>query len=191
MINRHNYLAVKAYLTYLAEVAQLKASSIGRYWSYLRHLLLWADEVHLGHAPDIRPTFPQYLSSVHPRGGATSLAAPTLKKIVNTTKRFLRWAKVNYPAEFRSLPDRWVNALRPPRTAEPAPVHVYVTLDEVLQLASLHIDESDLALRRDQAAAALLYTSGMRAMAIRRPTAGSPSGSLMAVPPFSTQGALP
>ncbi|MCJ7739503.1 MAG: site-specific integrase [Anaerolineae bacterium] len=163
MINRHNYLSAKAYLTYLAEVAQLKASSIGRYWSYLRHLLLWADEVPFDHAPDIRPTFSQYLASVQPRGETTSLASPTLKKMVNTTKRFFGWAKVNYPAEFRSLPDRWVDALRPPRTAEPAPVHVYVTLDEVLQLASLDIDETNLARRRDQAAAAFLYISGMRA----------------------------
>lgn len=56
--------------------------------------------------------------------------------------------------------------LRPPRSVEPAPSHEFVTLDEALQLAALEIEEDNLALRRDQAGAALLYVSGMRAGAL-------------------------
>ena len=41
--------------------------------------------------------------------------------------------------------------------------HVFVTLDEVRQLAALQIPDDDFALRRDQAGAVLLYLSGMRA----------------------------
>lgn len=166
MVSRSNYLCAKAYLAYLVDVAQLKPNSTGRYWCYLRHLLLWADEAPLGRAHDIHPTFPQYLASVQPRGATTSLASLTLKKIVNTSKRFFRWAKVNCPESFRTLPDRWVDTLRPPRMVGPTPIHVYVTLEEALQLAALPIDEDDLALRRDQAGAALLYVSGMRASAL-------------------------
>ena len=43
--------------------------------------------------------------------------------------------------------------------------HEFVTLEEMLRLCALPIDEDDLALRRDQAAAALLFLSGMRATA--------------------------
>lgn len=44
MINRDNYRLVKSYLDYLRQVMQLDQNSIGRYRSYLRHLLLWLDE---------------------------------------------------------------------------------------------------------------------------------------------------
>jgi len=166
MVNRSNYLRVKAYLDYLLEVAQLKANSVDRYWFYLRHLLLWADEASFSKAPDIRPTFPSYLSSVCPDGGTGTLAPATLKKIVNTAKRFFHWVKATYPREFRDLPKRWIDTLRPPRSVQSAPSHEFVALDEALQLAALEIEEENLALRRDQAGAALLYVSGMRASAL-------------------------
>jgi len=166
MVNRSNYLWVKAYLSYLSEVAQLKAKSVDRYWFYLKHLLLWADEIPLSKTVGIRPTFPSYLVSLRPCGGPGILAPATLKKIVNTAKRFFRWAKGTYPREFQSLPKRWIDTLRPPRSVEPAPSHEFVTLDEALQLAALEIEENNLALRRDQAGAALLYVSGMRVGAL-------------------------
>jgi len=166
MVNRSNYLWVKAHLNYLSEVAQLKANSVARYWFYLRHLLLWADEVPFSRVPDIRPTFPSYLASVRPRGETGTFAPATLKKIVNTAKRFFLWVKATYPREFRGLPKRWIDTLRPPRSVEPPPNHEFVTLDEALQLAALKIEENNLALRRDQAGAALLYVSGMRAGAL-------------------------
>ena len=40
--------------------------------------------------------------------------------------------------------------------------HEYVSLEQVIQLATFPIEESDLALKRDQAAAAMLFLSGMR-----------------------------
>jgi len=166
MVNRSNYLWVKAHLDYLSEVAQLKANSVDRYWFCIRHLLLWADEVPFSRAPDIRPTFPCYLASICPRGETRTFAPATLKKIVNTAKRFFLWVKATYPREFRGLPKRWIDTLRPPRSVEPAPSHEFVTLDEALQLAALEIEEDNLALRRDQAGAALLYVSGMRAGAL-------------------------
>ena len=166
MVNRSNYLWVKAHLDYLSEVAQLKANSVDRYWFYLRHLLLWADEVPFSRVPDIRPTFPSYLASVRPRGETGTFAPATLKKIVNTAKRFFLWVKATYPREFRGLPKRWIDTLRLPRSVEPAASHEFVTLDEALQLAALEIEKDNLALRRDQAGAALLYVSGMRAGAL-------------------------
>jgi len=40
-----------------------------------------------------------------------TLAPATLKKIFQTAKRFLLWAKMTYPREFRDLPMAWIDAL--------------------------------------------------------------------------------
>lgn len=52
------------------------------------------------------------------------------------------------------------------RQAPPVPEHHFVALDEVLQLTRVPVDEADLARRRDQAGAALLFLSGMRVSAL-------------------------
>ena len=44
MVNRSNYRLFKSYLGYLRSQAQLNDLSIERYWSYGKHLLLWAGE---------------------------------------------------------------------------------------------------------------------------------------------------
>ncbi|MBI3243461.1 MAG: tyrosine-type recombinase/integrase [Chloroflexi bacterium] len=167
MVNRQNYLLAKKHLCYLREVMQLHEHSVSRYWFYLRHALLWMDETPLASAPGLRPTFPDYLTSIGAAGETGSLAPSTLKKIILTTKRFANWAKATYSQEYRHLPLAWIDSLRPPRRAQQplANDHVFVTLDEVLKLVSAPVDKNNLALRRDQAAAAMLYLSGMRASA--------------------------
>jgi len=166
MVNRDNYHLTKDYLKYLDGVLQLGRASVGRYRFYLRHLLIWADEAPLYKITHIHPTFSSYLASVHLDDVTAPLAPATLKKIIQTTKRFLAWAKEQHPREFRTLPAGWLGALRPPKSVPPAGEHVLVTLAEIRQLAALHIPDNDLALRRDQAAAILLYLSGMRAGAL-------------------------
>lgn len=168
MVNRDNYLRVKAYLAYLSDVAQLKDSSVRRYWSYLKHLLIWADDTPLSRAKDIQPAFPSALATKGLSGSSGTLAPSTAAKIVRTAKRFLRWLKVNHPKEFRHLPMSWIEALHAPRIL-PSPEdheHEFVKLDEVQELVALDVPEGDIALQRDQAAAALLYLSGMRAGAL-------------------------
>jgi integrase len=73
---------------------------------------------------------------------------------------------MTYPREFREVSTAWIDTLRPPRFAAPIVEHTYVTQDEISQLARLTIPEDDLALRRDQAAAVLLYLSGIRVGAL-------------------------
>jgi site-specific recombinase XerD len=165
MVNRRNYLWAKAYLAYLSDLTQLRPKSVNRYWSFLKHLLIWADEVPLSHATDIRPSFPSYLTTVRPNGANSTLSHSTVVKAVRTAKRFFRWLKLNHRQEFRHLPLSWIEALRPPRVVSPTEDHEFVTLDDVLTLAALEISEANLTLRRDRAAAAMLYTSGMRASA--------------------------
>jgi len=164
MVNRENYRLVKSYLRYLSEVTQLNAKSVERYWFYLRHLLLWADETALRLAATVTPAFPAYLAGVRLNG--ETLHPTTLKKIIQTAKRLFLWAKMTHTHQYHGLPMAWIDALRPPRGTQPAPDHEFLTLEDMRQLTAFQISEDDLALRRDQAAAALLFLSGMRAGAL-------------------------
>lgn len=164
MIHRPNYRLTKEFLTYLRDVIQVDAVSIERYWSYLKHLLVWADEASLCQAASKRPTFVTHLVELR-HDDARTLAAVTQKKILQTAKRFFTWAKNTHPREFRSVSMDWIEALRLPRTISAPREHRFIQLEEVRQLATLPIDLSDLALRRDQAAAVMLFLSGMRASA--------------------------
>lgn len=162
MVERQNYLKVKQHLKYLEEVMQLNPASLERYRFYLRHLLLWADAKPFPEVPHIRPTLPTHLASLPGKDGKGTLAAATQKKILDTSKRFFRWAKSAYPRELGSLPVSWVDTLRMARQPQRSVENIFVTKEEVLQLLSLPAEDADLSLRRDQAAAAMLFLSGMR-----------------------------
>ena len=108
MVNRTNYHLVKEYLRYLTDVQQLDSKSIGRYWFYLRYLLLWADELPISALSNHRPTFPTYLASARRDEKDQPLAPTTMKKIVQTAKRFLTWLKLTYPREYRNLSSAWI-----------------------------------------------------------------------------------
>lgn len=165
MVNRDNYLKAKAYLNYLREVKQLASSSVERYWSYLKHLLLWADGAALCQAVTIRPTFGTYLTDARLSDRDVGLAPTTLKKIIQTTKRFFAWLLTHYPRQFRTFPHAWIDELCPPRSTDQQPAeHQFVTLDQVRELIVPDAGD-DLALQRDQAAAAMLFLSGMRSSA--------------------------
>lgn len=165
MVNRDNYLLTRAYLAHPRDVGQLARDSTERYRAYLLHLLVWADEAPFSDLAARRPTFPAHLASLAPEGKG-GLAPATLRKIVQVSKRFLVWGKMNHPREFRGLSMAWIDELRLSRQAEAPREHVFVTLDEVRRLVALSVPEDHLALRRDQAAAALLFLSGMRAGAL-------------------------
>jgi integrase len=163
MVNRRNYHFVKEFLKHQQDTRQLDTRSVARYWFYLKFLLLRADGVLFSELARIRPTFAVYLSTTRLDGREGSLDTATLKKIIQTVKRFLAWLKMKYPQEFRELASDWIEELCPPRGTDGVDEHVFVTVDEVRHLASLEIPDDDWVLRRDQAGAALLYLSGMRA----------------------------
>ncbi len=163
MINRANYLKARAFLKYVDQVTQLRPSSVKRYRFYLKHLLVWLGENPLDAASDIQPSFPARLSESRLDGRSGPLAPATAKKVIQVGRRFLTWAKLTYPAEMDSLPQLWIDSLRPPRIAEEPADHEFVTLDEIKAIASLGVDDGDVIMQRDRAAACLLYVSGMRA----------------------------
>jgi len=165
LVNRKNYLLMKQHLTYLDEVQQMTRVSLEKYHFCLKHLIRWADEALLSKPTSIRPTFPAYVSSLPGRRGEKNISIASQKKIIQAAKRFFFWAKTTFPRQFRTLPIPWIEALRAPRYAQGVEVHKFVSLEEVMRLATFQIEEYDLALKRDQAAAAMLFLSGMRATA--------------------------
>ena len=81
MVNRSNYRLFKSYLAYLRSQAQLNDLSIERYWSYGKHLLLWADKTPFSKAREVEPAFACYLESARLDGMGGSLAPDTLERI--------------------------------------------------------------------------------------------------------------
>jgi integrase len=165
VIERQNYLKIKEHLKYLEEVLQLNPTSVERYRFYLRHLLLWADDQNFRNVQAIRPTLPSYLASIPGKDGKGTLASVSQKKILDSSKRFFRWAKITYPREMNSLPISWIDTLRRPRQPQISSENVFVSLNEVQTLINTSVPEDSLALLRDKAAAAMLFLSGMRASA--------------------------
>ncbi len=165
MVYRPNYLILKEFLSYLADVMQVHEVSIQRYYSYLKHLLIWAGETPFQEADRIRPTFQSYVST-YPGSRHSDLAPLTVKKIFQITRRFFLWAKMEHAKDFAHVSLSWVNALRPAgRMSFQTHEHEYVTIDEILKIAQLPCHPDDLVARRDRAGAAMLYLSGMRASA--------------------------
>ena len=162
MIDRSNYQLAQGFLGYLRDVTQIDAVSVERYWVHLKQLVLWADDTAFRCCVEKRPTFAAYLTAKQ-ETKTKPMSSVTLKKIFQTAKRFFTWAKATHPRDFRAIPLAWIEALRLPRTTECHKDHEFVTVEEVRQLAALKVDPPDLALMRDQAAAVMLFLSGMRA----------------------------
>jgi integrase len=146
MIERQNYLKTRKHLTYLKEVMQLNPASLDRYRFYLRHLLLWAGEKDFKTVQNIRPTLPSYLASLPGKDGKGTLAGCTQKKILDTSKRFFRWAKATYPRELNNLPLAWIDTLRMIRQPQVTTENVFVSEEEVRQLIAYPAAQDDLAL---------------------------------------------
>ncbi len=164
MVNRDNYHLRNEFLKYLREVRQRDEKTVGRYDSYLRHTLLWADETSLAEAHMISPSLPEYLKTVTTKQGKT-LAQESVDKTIDVSKQLLRYAVSHRAAEFKRLPAAFIYDLTAPEMpAAPPPERAtkMYELEEVCQLARVVVAPEDIATQRDQAAAALLYLSGMR-----------------------------
>ena len=167
LINRANYELVTEFLCTLREDGPISELSIDRYKSYLRHLLLWANELSLTQAHTIRPTLSAYFDQIEQDQGKP-LADETQKKIIGLSHRFFEWAKMSYATEFRSLPIQWVNRLKHTRrhTASVADDELsFVSLEDAITLATTLGADGDLAHWRDRAMAARLFLTAERASA--------------------------
>jgi site-specific recombinase XerD len=162
MIARYNYQCVKDFLEFLREVKGLKASSVKRYEQLLNHLLRWADDRPFPKVMDKRPTFLSYVRNLSNEDGS-DLSLETKGRSMEIAKRFFDWAKVHRASEFRGMETHWIDMIQMPKTGSQQKENVYVSQEEILQIARLKVDPRNLTLLRDQAAAAMLFLSGMRA----------------------------
>lgn len=162
MINRQNYRLLKDYISHLKRSSTISEASRSRYAFYLRHLLLRAGDVPLPLAHTRELGFLVYVHTLPGKDGEGHIEVESEKKIVEVAKRFFDWAKKYREEEFKSLPAWWIDEMEPPRVTRSSKVHLYVSLDEAIALASIQVDAKNLAMRRDRATAAFLFLSGMR-----------------------------
>lgn len=166
MINRRNYLDVREYLAYLERVLQNDPKTVKKRRGEFRHLLVWADDTLLSKARGIDLTFPAYIS--HPRaradGRSGNLSATTVTSACNAARAFFEWAKTEYPGRYKAITVSWINTIRPGRARgqqSEIKSHDYYTQDDMQKIVLL--EPTTLLERRNRAAMAFLYLSGMRA----------------------------
>ena len=163
MIIRPNYFDVMAYLEYQEKILQYSYKTIDRKWAHLRHLLEWADSVPLPKAKKIEPTFPNYLESARNDGKAKSLSPASMKRACLEVRSFFKWAKLNRTSKYSKVKESWIETIRPSRANSQQSELIereYYKLEEVRQLINFVPDR--LIEKRDRAAAAFIYLSGIR-----------------------------
>ena len=163
VVNRKNYKLVREFLRFKKEINQLSQGSIHRYKSALYHFLIWLDDTPLESCTKKYPAFPAYLQKNRLDGGSENLSHITQKKTLQIVKQFLNWVKITYPQRFHKIPLVWIESMQ---TAPMPPVpksHSFVSLEEAIKLATGSLPEDRLVYQRDQAAAAMLFLSGIRA----------------------------
>lgn len=167
MINRQNYLDVRAYLRHCERGRQAAPNTVGRYRSSLRHLITWADASPLPQARRLDPPFPSYLLTARVDGQAKPLAPISIVKTLQLARQFLTFARAEWPHRYRALSRSWVETLQVPRQVRAEsrlPVIQLYTLDEVQQIAAVAAET--LREERGKVAACMLFLSGMRADAL-------------------------
>jgi integrase len=161
MINRQNWLDIRAYLDHLETRLGRDPQTVHKYGNYLRHLIEWADESPLPLAyRKTEPVFPLYLASARNDGGSKPLSYTTLYKALTTTRQFFAFARDRW-SRYHSISNAWLDTLLPHSKPEPTlDEHRFYTLDEVRAL--LAVSAETLRDQRARTAAAMLFLSGMR-----------------------------
>jgi site-specific recombinase XerD len=125
--------------------------------------LLWALDTPFSKVNEKNPSFISYLhQKTSPKTGE-GLSRETWRKILGLSTRFYKWAKSTYSKEYESIPQTWIDSLKIPKNIIQTKDTEYVTFEEIQTISNLKIPKTNLALLRDQAAAVLLFLSGMRA----------------------------
>lgn len=162
MINRENYLDVKAFKEYQIRVRQAGYNSVNAQYLRLIHLMTWSDSDPFHGAPRSKMTFQAYLEGLNtPKG--QRLGPAYLSAVFKTTRAFLTWVKRQYPNRYKAVEDSWIESMRPSRGRSESAVlktREYFTLENVLKILELPADT--VAKRRNKAAMAFLFLSGMR-----------------------------
>ncbi len=167
MINRENYQDIQHYLDFQKTTIQCDDSTITSLWSRLKHLLIWADETRFSQADKIKQKYPVYLGDLKKPDGANLIGTAHFAACCKTARAFFKWAKVEYPREYKEIMQGWIVSIKPPRSrseqSELKQREIY-EVEEVIKLATFPVES--LKFKRMQAAVALLFMSGMRISAL-------------------------
>lgn len=153
LICRDNFLLVKDFLNYLKSKRK-NPKTLDRYRFWLNHALIWAMDVPFESAQKVKQPFYLYVENL-------GLAQESQKKIIETFRAMLRYAKLHFEERFIRLPYYWIEDLTPPK-GQKSSVSNYVKIEEVRKIMNLDIDRTNMALWRDQAMACMLFLSGAR-----------------------------
>ena len=167
MINRQNWLDVRAYLRFLERVRQDAPATVKRARAHLRHLLEWADETPLPNARKIDPVFSAYLLTARCDDKPIPLSAASMVKCMSNARLFFRFARTEWPHRYKHITETWIEMLRPPRDVRSKIgifVHQFYELDDVLKIA--RVSTETLRQERAKVAVCMLFLSGMRADAL-------------------------
>ncbi len=163
MINRQNWLDVRAYLQHMDRRLGRHPSTIHKYRTQLRHLLEWADGHSLEKAREIDPSFPAYLVTARADGRTAPLSYSTIYKTIITARAFFQFARLEWTQRYRKLSESWIDLLQPARESKPMPQlaeHRFYSLDEVMSIARVSVET--LREERARVAVVALFLSGMR-----------------------------
>ena len=168
MINRENYLYQKSYLDYVLNVKNRADATVQREKIYTNYFLIWLDQIPIPRANKKDGSFPKFIAENRQREfgdeeiGYPGLHPNTQKKTIQTTKRFLKYLKLAEPDKMQSLPLLWIESLSPVQAIEMPAYHIYVTHQEMVEIARFQPPRNNLRLQRAQAASCFLFLSGTR-----------------------------
>lgn len=127
-------------------------------------MLEWADDVPFPKADKVRPAYPVYLRGVEAVRNYKPMGRPlsrtTQELACDSARGFFTWARLHLQ-HYRTVDPTWIDTLRPARLPEKVQERELYTLEDVLAITEPSPDDG-LRLKRDKAAAALLFLSGMR-----------------------------
>ena len=162
MISRDNYLMTRRHMDYRRHVVQNDEQTIHRSSQTLRHLLQWADAHPLNKAPSLVPTFPEYIITARNDDREEPLAPASIDKILQHARFFFEWARKHEPS-MRNISEAWIETLRPRRSVgsqSRLKKREYWSIEAVRKITALQPET--MRERRDIAAVAFLFLSGMR-----------------------------
>lgn len=163
MISRSNWKAAKKYLDYRDHVIQNDPATLRSGWVAMKHILQWADDVDFKNAPKIRPTLPEYLLHARNDNKPEPLSPVHMAKVLTWARGLFEWMRLEHPSRYKSLSPVWVESLHVRRGFNPKSRlarREYWTLEDVIKV--LEVPVNSLRLRRDKAALAFIFASGMR-----------------------------
>lgn len=159
MVSKKNVLLMKKYLDYRLRVDQITEGSVKAEASHMRFVVEWAGETSFKSAENIRPTFPEYLLANSRNEHKKTLSPVYIKKALATARMFFTWLLENEPG-YKHIKPAWIKKIRVRRLADIPRTTEYVTLDEMLAIASRPCQSARA--RRARAGLAFLFLSGMR-----------------------------